>query len=233
MALTPNYGFQIPVGSDTVNLLTQCYPNFSSLDGILKAISDNAISTATQTKAGTVHQLVRTDTDRAVFRFVATANYTSGDTFTVDGVAVTATAVDGTSLDTGAFVINQNVLCIINGTVLTVFVKGGAGSASGITYDNTGSGITATNVQDALDEVVTDIGAVDAKYSDAVTGTIVAGNTSITLSSASILATSLLDVYFSDPALQYTAISAGTGSVTINIDAQASNVGVIVKILNL
>ena len=34
---------------------------------------------------------------------------------------------------------------------------GGGGSASDVTYDNTSSGLTATNVQDAIDEVVGDI----------------------------------------------------------------------------
>ena len=158
MSLTPNFGFNIPTGTDTVNLLTQCYPNFTSLDGILQAIKESGVSTATQTKAGTVHQLVRTVTDCNVFRFVATANYVAGDTFTVDGSPVTATAVDGTSLNTGAFVINQNVLCVINGSVLTILVSGSAStSATDVTYNNTGSGLTASNVQDAIDELVGDI----------------------------------------------------------------------------
>lgn len=34
---------------------------------------------------------------------------------------------------------------------------GGGGSASDVTYDNTSSGLTATNVQDAIDEVVTEV----------------------------------------------------------------------------
>ena len=34
---------------------------------------------------------------------------------------------------------------------------GGGGSASDVTYDNTDSGLSATNVQDAIDEVVTEV----------------------------------------------------------------------------
>lgn len=155
MALTPNYGFIIPTGSDAVNLLTQCYPNFSSLDTILKPIQESGVTVATDTKVGAVHQLVRTDSSCNMFRFIATGNYASGDTFTVDGASVTATAMDGTALSAGAFVINQSVVCILNNLVLTVLVSGKETTslpASSVTYTPP-TGLTSTNVQDAIGEV--------------------------------------------------------------------------------
>lgn len=165
MSLTPNYGFNIPTGSDAVNLLTQNYPNFTSLDSILKTIELTGTTTATVSKVGTVFQLVRTNSALNVIRFVATGNYVAGDTFTVDGVAVTATSVQGTSLQTGAFVINQSVMCILNQNVLTVLVGGsGTNDASDVNYNNTGSGLQATNVQDAIDEVKADIPSIPATY---------------------------------------------------------------------
>lgn len=164
MSLTPNYGFNIPTGTDAVNLLTQNYPNFTSLDSILKTIELTGITTATVSKVGTVFQVVRTNSALNVIRFVATGNYVAGDTFTIDGVAVTATAVDGSSIPGGAFVINQSVMAILNGSVLTVLVSSGASTASGITYDNTGSGLAATNVQDAIDELEADIPTIPATY---------------------------------------------------------------------
>ena len=161
MALTPNYSFIIPTGTDAVNLLTQCYPNFSSLDTLLKPIQESGVTVATDTKVGTVHQLVRTDSSCNMFRFTATGNYASGDTFTVDGASVTATAVDGTALPGGAFVINQSVVAVINGSVLTVMVPGTFTlptiNANVVVYDNTLSGLTATNVQAAVDELQTEI----------------------------------------------------------------------------
>lgn len=157
MSATPNFGFEVPVGSDTVNLLTQNYPNWTSLDSILQAIKDAGVTTATATKVGTVHQLVRTVSSCNVLRFTATSNYVAGDTFTVDGNAVTTTTPQGTSLEAGAFVINQSVIGVLNGAVLTLAVGGGASNAAGISYDNTGSGLMASNVQDAIDEVVGDI----------------------------------------------------------------------------
>ena len=163
MSLTPNYSFIIPTGSDAVNLLTQCYPNFTSLDSILKPIQESGVTVATDTKVGTVHQLVRTDSSCNMVRFIATGNYASGDTFTVDGASVTATAMDGTALPAGAFVINQSVVCVLNNLVLTVLIAGKEVSslpATSITYDNTGSGLTANHVQDAIDELQTEITAI-------------------------------------------------------------------------
>ena len=156
---TPNFGFNIAEGTDTVNLLTQCYPNFTSLDSILQGVKETGITTSVATKTGTNFAVVRTDTDCNVFRFVATANYAAGDTFTVDGVAVTATSPAGTALPAGAFVINQSVLAILNSSVLTVFAGGAAGNidAEDVDYDNSGSGLTATDVQAAIDEVAGDI----------------------------------------------------------------------------
>ena len=175
MQTTTNYGFSIAEGSDSVNLLTQLYPNFTSLDGILLPIQNNGTTPATHTKAGTVHQLVRTTTGCAVLRFVATGNYNAGDTFTVDGASVTATSCNGQSLPAGAFVINQSVMAILNGAVLTVLAGGSSISdASDVNYDNTSSGLTATNVQTAIDEVYGDIPtgfpATSISYNNATSG---------------------------------------------------------------
>lgn len=173
---TPNFGFNIAEGTDTVNLLTQCYPNFTSLDSILQSIKETGVTTAVATKTGTNFAVVRTDTDCNFFRFIATANYVAGDTFTVDGVPVTATSAAGTALPNGAFVINQSVIAILNSSVLTVLVGGGLSSvdASDVDYDNSGSGLTATDVQAAIDEVVGDIptgfAATAITYDNTVSG---------------------------------------------------------------
>lgn len=174
MSLTPNFGFNIPDSTDIVNLLTQCYPNFTIADTALQAIKQQGISQATESKSGTVHNIVRVDSDCSVFWFTATSNYTTGDTFTVDGSPVTAVKVSGAGLETGDFVINSNVPCIVKGSVLTVLAGGGSSTvvAQDVTYDNTGSGLTATNVQDAIDEVVADIpaNASALSYDNTVSG---------------------------------------------------------------
>lgn len=129
MTNTPNFNLSIAEGTDTVNLLTQCYPNFETIDTVMKENKDAAITTATETKTGTNHSIVRANADAEVFRFTATSDYVAGDTFTVDAQAVTVTTPDGQSLQSGAFVINKSVLCCLVGTVLTVFVGGGSSDA--------------------------------------------------------------------------------------------------------
>lgn len=179
MTTTTNFGFIIPDGSDNVNLLTQNYPNWSNLDAILKAIKDTGITAATATKTLTNFAVVRSDADCKFFAFVATANYVAGDTFTVDGVPVTATTPAGTALPDGAFVINQSVLACVNGGVLTAFVGGGLSSvdADDVSYDNTVSGLTASDVQAAIDEIASIVAAIpvirdagDVSYDNTVSG---------------------------------------------------------------
>ena len=235
MQYTSNFNFMVAEGTDTVNLLTQCYPNFTSLDSILQAIKESGVTTAVSTKTGTVHAIVRTDADCDVIRWVNTANYVAGDTFTVDGVSVTATAMDGTSLPGGAFVINQSSMAILNGTVLTFVGVPGVSSvaAQDVTYDNTGSGLTATDVQNAIDEVVSDLGSVAANVSTYVSGTILAGNTTITLSDAAIETTSFIDIYFKDKVMAPTNVTVVTGAVTVEILAELTDTDVAVRIANL
>ena len=234
MSLTPNFGMNIPDATDIVNLLTQCYPNFTIVDTAMQAIKETGVTTATETKSGTTHQITRTDADCNVLRFTSTSNFVTGDTFTVDGNPVTGVAVNGTSLQTGDFVINSDVLAILNNNKLTLFAGGAAApDASDVNYDNTGSGLTATDVQNAIDEIVTDISNVDTKYGIYATGTLVAGNTSLTISNVNILANSLIDVYFEDASVNYTNITGVVGSVTIDVPAQASNMNVVIRITNL
>lgn len=164
MQYTSNYNMTIAEGTDTVNLLTQSYPNFTTLDTVVKEVSDSAVTSAAETKVGTVHNLVRTSQDRTLIKFTATSNYTTGDTFTVDGVAVTAVTTGGTALKTGAFLINSNVLCILNGLVLTVLVSEANADASDISFDNTGTGLLSTDVQNAIEEVKNAIPSVPASY---------------------------------------------------------------------
>ena len=222
---TANFGFNIAEGTDVVNLLTQCYPNFTSLDSILQGIKETGVTVATDTKVGTVHQLVRTDSDCNMFRFIATGNYASGDTFTVDGNAVTATAMDGTSLPAGAFVINQSVVGILNGLVLTIVGVTGASSvaAQDVTYDNTVSGLTATNVQNAIDEVASDVSDLKTTIGTELTQVCTAGATSVTFTDAAITATAKLMLFFDDVFIPFTGVTAGVGTVTYTFEALAAS----------
>lgn len=120
---TTNYGFHISEGTDLVNPLTDIFPNFEDIDTDLKGVSDSAVGTATELLTGTVHALVRSDSDRNVFTFTATSNFEAGETFTLDGVQVTALTPDGQTLSTGCYIIGSEVLVAVKGTLMTVYVN--------------------------------------------------------------------------------------------------------------
>lgn len=101
--------------------------------------STQAVSMCTHSKSGTVHTLVTKDgnTRYSIVRFVATADFTAGDTFRLGSSAsttvVTPKLENGDPLPTGAF--KKNSVCIActgdtSATVNTLFFKGGGGLSS-------------------------------------------------------------------------------------------------------
>ena len=161
---TTNYGYNISEGTDLVNPLTDIFPNFTAIDGDLKAVSDTAITTATELKTGTVHALTRADADRDAIRFTATANFTAGETFTVDGVQVTALTTSGEALTTGAYIIGSEVFAILKGTLLTMFVSQNITDAD--TLDGHDSTYFATDSD--MDQAQQDISDLSTKVGTAV-----------------------------------------------------------------
>lgn len=154
MQTTTNYSFLLAEGTDLVNYLTQTNPNFSSLDTLIKSVSDATVTNATEVTVGTAHAITRSLTDAPVIRFTATSNWTTGDTMTIDGNSVTPLKTDGTTLKTGDYIIGSSVLGILDSTRFTVLVSSAAPTtASEITYDNTSSHLSATNTQNAIDEL--------------------------------------------------------------------------------
>ena len=170
MGTTTNYGYNVPVGSDNVNLLPQMAANFPMIDSDLKAVSNTGVGTATELVTGTVHALTRADRDRNVFKFVATSNFEAGETFEVDGVQVTAKTPDGRNLSTGAYVINSSVLCMLDGTLLTVIVN----PAKALDSENLdGHPATYFATAAALSALDNQLGAVSSKVG---TGVLDVGN---------------------------------------------------------
>lgn len=118
---TTHFSLKKPSGDDLYNHLTIDNPNMDAIDTAMYNNQQAAVCTATHTKVGTVHTLARGGGKSPMFRFVATAAFSAGDTFTVDGQAVTAVLPSGGGLTSGAFVVNSNVLCCLVGTALTVY----------------------------------------------------------------------------------------------------------------
>lgn len=105
--------------------------------------------------------------------------------------------------------------------------------AENVSYDNTNSGLTADDVQEAIDELKADIDdiVVPASTFEIVRGTLTAGQTSVTLTaSKNVSATALVDVFTDTYGLNPTAVTIATNTITLTFEAQASDVAVAVRI---
>ena len=165
MNTTTNYGLKLYEGTDLFNPLTVENVNTGDIDTAMKAISDHSVGTATELTTGTVHALNRADTDRDVFLFVATSNFTAGDTFTLDGNQVSALTPDGQQLATGSYVIGSSVLCALHDTLITVYVNPAKAKDADM-LDGHDSSYYATDSD--LDTVAGTIQAVSDKVGTAV-----------------------------------------------------------------
>lgn len=132
MKTTTNYGYKQYEGSDIFNPLTVEAQNIQSIDANMAKNRDAGVQLATEVKSGTVHTITRKTPSASVIRFVATSDWTQGDTCTVDGTQVSTLLPTGETLPTGAWKINASVLAILNGTVLTVFVSAPTGEGGDI-----------------------------------------------------------------------------------------------------
>lgn len=87
-------------------------------------------------------------------------------------------------------------------------------------YNFTGLNTTSKNV----------VGAVNEVKGKEVTGTLLAGSTSITLQDAAITTTSTIDIYTDVFGISPESVSVATGEITITFEEQASDLGVKVVI---
>lgn len=124
MRESEHFNLFLAEGSDIVNPLVQDVQNYVVIDEQMFKNQNSGVQNATELKNGTVHAITRNVPDAQFITFTATSNYTAGETFTVDGVQVSALTVSGETLPTGAYVINSQVLCVLKGTLLTVYGVG-------------------------------------------------------------------------------------------------------------
>ena len=123
MLHSTHYNLNLAEGTDLVNPLTVDVPNYQAIDTTMFANEQAGVGSATELKSGTIHAITRTNTNRNVFRFKSTSVFLDGDTFTVDGGAVTALYPDGSSLKDRCFIIGSDVLCLLDGAQLTVLAS--------------------------------------------------------------------------------------------------------------
>lgn len=123
---------------------------------------------------------------------------------------------------------DKTIIGAINELAAEIQPSGGV-AASSVSYDNTTSGLTASNVQAAIDEVDAKVDAVEKQ-----TATLAAGSTSVTLTftEQSIGATTLIDVYTDTFGVNPTNVTYTASTVVLTFEAQASDVAVAVKVQN-
>lgn len=182
MQYTTHYNLNLPEGTDVVNPLVQDNPNYTAIDAAMFANKQAVIGTASEVTSGTAHAITRSNPDSNYFRFTATSNWTAGDTMSVDGVPVSVFLSDGQTPESGAYVINSEVLCLISGSRVTL-ITSGKQTAAQTTYANSVSGLSATDVQDAIDEIVSNTRRL--KYDeDTIAATTVGANSIINFTHA-------------------------------------------------
>lgn len=128
MQTTQNYDFLEYESGDYFNPLTVNNPNIESVDTNLKAVSDRAVGRATELVSQGVHAITVLDTDCKTIKWVATANFTAGETFTVNGIQCNAYLPSGEALGSNAYVSGAQVIASLNddNSAMTVYVPQGA-----------------------------------------------------------------------------------------------------------
>lgn len=148
MTQTTNYSLNKPQGSDLFAPLTDYNPNWDAIDAAMYENQMASVPRATEAIAATVHNITRNVPDAAMFRFTATGNVGTGDTFTVDGIAVSAIAANGQAIAEGAWLTGTEVLACLNGNVCTFYVSASSSDAETLqghaaSYFGTAAGVEA------------------------------------------------------------------------------------------
>lgn len=242
MNRTTNYELYAYEGSDEFNPLAVDVPNMNTIDTVMKANSDKSVPVATHVLSGSVHAIVRSDADAAMFRFVATSGFTYGDSFTIDGIAYTAKSTSGNQLQTDAFITGANVLCCVEGTEFTLYVDN-----MGIAPDSQKLGgelpshyATQSDMTQAQNDILDnagDISTIDGELHNIISNTLVAGNTTVTFTSDKIKTTSIIEPwqYVGGGTVEIIApthIAVTSGQCILTFEAQSADITVGIRVFN-
>lgn len=242
MNTTTNYGLKQYEGSDELNPLNVDVYNMSVIDGAMHDNALNSIPEATHVLAGTVHTIVRSNPDARFFSFVATADFTFGDSFTIDGIAYTGKTTSGEQLQTNAFVEDATVMCNLEGSDFTLYV---ANNGTAPNSDRLGGELPSyyaqqsdmTQAQLDIGDNASDIADIQSALTDVITGVLASGATTVTLIDARIKTTSIIEPWqyiapdgTAQELIYPTHIALSSGQCTLTYDAQANAVTVGIRV---
>ena len=227
MLRTANYDLCQYEGSDKTSYLINYNGDMLKIDTGIKGAKDAADNA--QSKANTADG--KADANAASISTLDTqingAGGVAADVSALQGSVNTINSLIGTGEPTTQ---DKTIIGAIN--ELAGEIPQGGTSASDVSYDNTSSGLTADDVQEAIDEIVQAIPSAAAVETQR--GTLAIGSTSVVLTFAAqeIGANTLIDIYTDSYGVSPSAVATTSNTVTLTFEAQASAVNVAVVVRN-
>ena len=244
---TTNYALPIFIGTDKPAWLVDWNSAMTDIDAAIKGVDTDVqgaivdISGLTSTVASHTSTLSTISGQITVIN--TNLNTATGNINTINSLIGngTPTTTDQTLIGAiNELHANQGDLSQLQTTdksslvaAINEILGGGQGiiSASIVSYNNTVSGLTASNVQNAIDEVVS---LLPVSNSEKKSNILTAGSTSvqITFTQQTIGANTLIDVYTSIYGVNPLTVSTTANAVVLTFDAQASDMNVVVVVNN-
>lgn len=218
---TSNYELSQFLGSDSPKWLTDYNADMQKIDAGIAAVKTQADATDL-TVAG--HTSTISNLSSEVGDQTTAIQQIRGDVTGLQGTVNTITSLIGNGEPTTT---DKTLIGAINELKddIDAIAPSGDIEADDVAYNNTTSGLTATNVQAAIDELAT--GTPAAATVEAQRGTIAVGSTSATLTfDATIGATTFVDWYIGDGTIVPTSVTTTAHTVVITIPAQSDAVPV-------
>lgn len=231
---TPTINLPVFIGTDKPAWLVDWNGAMNAIDSAIAALqtaeSGTAASLAALSNSVTALSNTVSQQTTAIETVTQSVNQLAGNVTTINGNINTINSLIGNGEPTTT---DKTIIGAIN-EINAKLPEGGAVEADDVSYDNTDSGLTATNVQDAIDEVNGKIPSLPAATSEVQRGSLAIGSTSVALTFASqtIGANTLVDVYTDNYDVAPTAVSINGQVITLTFDAQAAAVAVAVKVQN-
>lgn len=234
---TPTINLPLFIGTDKPAWLVDWNGAMNAIDSAIAALQTAESGTAASLSAlaNSVTALSNTVSQQttAIETVTQNINQLAGNVTTINGNINTINELIGNGTPTTT---DKTIIGAINELKADIdeLAPGGEVDAADVTYDNKTSGLRATDVQAAIDEVYAAIPVTPAATSEVQRGTLTVGSTSVALTFASqtIGANTLVDVYTDDYAVAPTNVSISGQVVTLTFDAQAVAVAVAVKVQN-
>lgn len=244
---TTNYNFPLFIGTDKPAWLVDWNSAMSAIDAAIKGV-DTDVQGAIVDISGLSSTVAAHTSSISTISGQITVITTNLNTATGNINTINSLIGNGTPTTTDQTLIgainelhaNQGDLSQLQTTdksslvaAINEIMGGGGGviAASVVSYDNTTSGLSASNVQNAIDEVV---GMLPVSTEEVRSNTLAAGQTAITLTftQQTIGATTLIDIYTDVYGLNPKTVATTSTTIVMTFDAQASDVVVAARVQN-